>query len=321
MTAKGKSEEEKEKNSATGKKDAPESSGNAKRRVMQVVEIADDEDVSYEEKKLPVEKSEPTSEKPSGEKEEKRGFWSKKEDKTGEEEKYEEKDAEEKAPLGEKPPFIKEKEEEKEEEFPPESKKESGYETPEERKDSKEVVSGLFHKDDTAVVGYPDISVHKKSSFLPILLWIVVILAVVGGIMAALLYFKGNDSFSVDTIVSPSAGQSETPTPSSATIEPTPTTSALKRSDLTIAVLNGSGKAGAATKMKELLEEKGYMVESTGNAKSFDYDETEIYVKSGKKAYLDLLKEDLKDSYTIGSVSSNLDEDSSASARIIIGKE
>jgi hypothetical protein len=104
------------------------------------------------------------------------------------------------------------------------------------------------------------------------------------------------------------------PTPASASGE-------LKRSTITIQVLNGGGKAGAATKMKTFLEEKGYTVSDTGNAESYTYDKTQILVKSTKKAYIPLLERDLKDSYTLGTSAATLEASVSYDARVIVGKE
>ena len=73
--------------------------------------------------------------------------------------------------------------------------------------------------------------------------------------------------------------------------------------------------------MKKLLEEKGYTVADTGNTDEYTYEKTEILVKSGKEGYIALLEEDLKGTYTLGSGSATLSEDSSYDAQVIVGKE
>lgn len=126
-----------------------------------------------------------------------------------------------------------------------------------------------------------------------------------------------------DTTPSPST---TTPTPGRGT--PTPTTSSsvdsaskLDRADLKVAVQNGGGVAGAATKASNALKDLGYDVVSSGNADSFDYEETEIQIKSTKRAYLDLLKKDLSDEdYTVGATSTNY-TGTDADVVIIIGQE
>jgi hypothetical protein len=119
----------------------------------------------------------------------------------------------------------------------------------------------------------------------------------------------------------------ETPTPEEDSI-PTPTTkttpapttsSGLDRSDLSIAIQNGSGVAGAATKASDFLEGLGYNVTSTGNADNFDYTETIIRVKSSMEEYLDQLEEDLSGEYTIGEATA--DYTGSGDALVIIGAE
>lgn len=128
----------------------------------------------------------------------------------------------------------------------------------------------------------------------------------------------------------------ETPTPTEADETPTPTakasptpgkgtptptgTSGLERSSLKVAVLNGSGVAGAATKMSDALKDLGYDVVSSGNADNFEYEETEIQVKSTKKSYLSQLESDLEDDYTIGSATSDY-AGTAADAVVIVGKE
>lgn len=110
-----------------------------------------------------------------------------------------------------------------------------------------------------------------------------------------------------------------TPTPAKGTPTPT-TTSGLERSNLDVAVLNGSGEAGAATKVSDALKKLGYNVVSFGNADNFDYETTEIQVKSTKKSYLDRLKTDLSDSYTITSATADY-TGTSADAVVIVGKK
>lgn len=117
------------------------------------------------------------------------------------------------------------------------------------------------------------------------------------------------------------------PTPKTTTPSPTPAKSStdkvtgLDRSKLSIAVLNGSGVVGAASKASDALKGLGYEVVRAGNAESFTYDSTVIKVKNSKKSYVNLLKKDLGEFYTIGSASAILEESASEDAVIIVGKE
>ena len=142
---------------------------------------------------------------------------------------------------------------------------------------------------------------------------IVVVCLIVGGAIFALS--KGAISF-------PSILATPSPTPTSTpTATPTPDISKLDRSSISIQVLNGSGTSGVAGRMKALLEEKGYTVENTGNADSYDYENTEIEVKEQSAAFISLLEEDLKESYVLGTTAATLSDDVPYDVRIIVGKE
>lgn len=125
---------------------------------------------------------------------------------------------------------------------------------------------------------------------------------------------KTSPSLSPKTSPSPTPKTSVTPTKSTS-----PTSTGLDRASLTIEIQNGSGVAGAATKVSDILKDLGYEISSTGNADNFDYENTVIQVKSTKKAYLDMLKKDLATDYTIGEATADL-TGSSADALIIVGK-
>lgn len=126
-----------------------------------------------------------------------------------------------------------------------------------------------------------------------------------------------------EEITSTPEEEDTTPAPTSKTT-PTPTkgssSSSIDRSELSVAVQNGGGVAGAASKAKGILEDLGYTVPSTGNADNFDYETTTIRVKAAKKQYLDQLKKDLSGSYTIGTASADLTS-GSADAIVIVGKK
>ena len=86
---------------------------------------------------------------------------------------------------------------------------------------------------------------------------------------------------------------SPTVTPTPVAPSPTPTPS-VKREELKISVLNGSGTPGKATEVRDLLLEKGYSDIVRGNADNFDYTVSELQVKKSKKEAVNLLKEDLQ---------------------------
>lgn len=99
----------------------------------------------------------------------------------------------------------------------------------------------------------------------------------------------------------------------------TPTAS-VKRDELNIKVLNGSGTRGKASEVKDLLKEKGYQEILTGNADSFDYEQTELQVKKSKSFFAVTIKNDLKDNVSSFKESA-LSEDEAADIVIIIGTD
>lgn len=110
------------------------------------------------------------------------------------------------------------------------------------------------------------------------------------------------------------ATENATPAPVST---PKPT---IDKSQWSLEVLNGSGVPGAAKKIADQITALGYQVVKTGNASKSDYAVTEVIVKKELLDKVDLLIADLKDVIKISSQSGDL-KDSTASARIILGKE
>lgn len=114
-----------------------------------------------------------------------------------------------------------------------------------------------------------------------------------------------------------------TPTPAPASKEvpsPTKATGEVKLDAYSITVLNGSGTAGEASKVKDLLTEKGFKVETIGNADTSDYEETVIQAKNSiERDFLDSLKKALSETYTLDPVDS-LSETNEADIVVTIGK-
>lgn len=152
----------------------------------------------------------------------------------------------------------------------------------------------------------------KKSHWL---LYLIGVLIIIGALGYMIYDFMNLGHSSLFSKVTP------TPTPSMApTVAPTatPPPANLDKSKLDIKVLNGSGTAGAASKMKDTLEKLGYTVTSTGNADNYNYAQTEIHVSSDQKQYLDTLKKDLSSDYTISTADTNY---SGTGAEVIVGKQ
>ncbi len=120
----------------------------------------------------------------------------------------------------------------------------------------------------------------------------------------------------------PSPQESPTPTkkPTSAPVPTKATQTDSQKAGIKVAVQNGSGEAGVAGKAADILRKAGYDVVSTGNAQNFDYAQVTIQVKTTKKSALSLLEGDLSADYTIAKTSSDLAEDASYDALVIVGK-
>ncbi len=143
-----------------------------------------------------------------------------------------------------------------------------------------------------------------------IILIVVLLLVVVGGF----LLLKSNNS--VKKLIS---APTPSPTPSS-TPAPTEIPNTLDKAQWSLEVLNGSGESGLAKKIGDKLKELGYPVIKTGNADNQNYQKTQIFVKSDLKDKTDLVIADLRDIIKIASYAGEI-KDSTASARIIIGKD
>lgn len=94
----------------------------------------------------------------------------------------------------------------------------------------------------------------------------------------------------------------------------------LKRSDWRLEVLNGSGISGLAKKAADKLGELGYEIVKTGNADKSNYKTTMVIIASDRQVEESLFLEDLGKIFEGASSSGEL-KDSTASARIIVGKE
>lgn len=192
---------------------------------------------------------------------------------------------------------------------PDESSESAQADAPPQGEKRKEVVEELFKTKESMLM--PEISTHRSGPR-PLIGWAVVVVtaAVVIGI-ALLVMSRGLPRF---------PGMTRKPTPTPTPIA-TPSPEAPKREDLSVQVLNGGGKPGAASKMKDFLETKGYKVDNLGNTEEYTYSKTEILVKAAKSAYLLLLEQDLKEGYDIGTAGATLPDSVKYDAQVIVGKK
>lgn len=116
-------------------------------------------------------------------------------------------------------------------------------------------------------------------------------------------------------------GEAET-TPKDTTPTRSPSASptlASSKSDVSIAVQNGSGVTGAAADAAQVLKTAGFTIFSTGNADNSDYTDVTIRIKNSAKSNLSAVEDALSDDYTVGETSTNLPENSSYDVLVIIG--
>lgn len=122
-----------------------------------------------------------------------------------------------------------------------------------------------------------------------------------------------------EVTVIPTGKQSPTPSPSSkASPTPAKQTGSTQRSEISVAVLNGSGIAGAAKNISTYLTSLGYDVTMVGNAKTFDYKNLTIVTTKATSTYAALLKKDLAPKSS--SISAIIDDTIKTDAQVIIGK-
>lgn len=99
-----------------------------------------------------------------------------------------------------------------------------------------------------------------------------------------------------------------------------PSAAPIPKVDLTkykIKVLNGSGIKGEAGKVQTMLEKAGFIVESTGNTKTYDYTKTIIQAKNNvDEAFISQLEKDLSKIYKLDK--NEVLKDSETSSVIVI---
>ena len=143
---------------------------------------------------------------------------------------------------------------------------------------------------------------------------IIIILVVVGLIVGGFFYYNS---------LQKKLAKPPTETEISPTTEPTeePTPDEVAKDEYTISILNGSGIAGEAGKVKTLIEDADFVVESTGNAEKYDYDKT--IIQAGSKvsmSWLNDLKAILKKNYQLQTSVEDIASEASTDVVIIVGK-
>lgn len=167
--------------------------------------------------------------------------------------------------------------------------------------------------EDTFVPDYTPPQVVKKSNKKIFIIAFVIILIT---LLAAVLFFimSNRGKKTEEPSIQPSEIQKTETHPA----QEEKTTESYNRTKVTLEILNGSGVAGAAKKIAESLAGLGYDIITVGNAPE-ESDQTQVLIAQNLKKYEVEFLKDLNESLSEASVSGIL-EDSTASARIIIGK-
>lgn len=153
---------------------------------------------------------------------------------------------------------------------------------------------------------------RKKKSLIPLLFLIIIIGAVVGGGIYIARSVLGGEK--------PAPSPSPTPTSTLFTPSPLEEPEAVDVSQYSVQILNGSGVAGEAGKVNDLLVSAGFSKADTGNADNYDYTDSQIQLKANTPdAVFDAVKGALSEEYTIVKSSDNLAEDSEYDIVIIVG--
>lgn len=155
----------------------------------------------------------------------------------------------------------------------------------------------------------------KRFRFPKEILLFVVIFLVTFGLFYFIANSRGGEGFSFF------GGPTPTPTAEPTAPPPSPTpTIEVKREEVKVQVLNGTGIPGQAGSTKTLLTDKGYKNVITGNASKYDYTQSEVQIKKGKEYLQNTVLADIKtliDSPKVTELSETDVED----VVIIIGKD
>lgn len=151
-------------------------------------------------------------------------------------------------------------------------------------------------------------------------LWFLIVTIIIAALVFA--YVRGIGPFG--KFRGETVGESPSPRSIFTTPSPSPESTAgskLDKSEPKIRVLNGSGKSGVASVVKDLLEGKGYKVAAIGNADAFDFERTVLRFKASFKKFEEVLTADLSDSYSVTTAADDLEATDSADIEIIAGSK
>lgn len=163
----------------------------------------------------------------------------------------------------------------------------------------------------------PEKSSPRSQFVMPFLVIVALIVVLIAG-----LYMLGSNR-KANPKKSPIGAKTAVVTPTilpTVTASPSATPEPVKREDLTIAVLNGSGTAGAASGISSRLKALGYTVQRVGNADGFTYQEITVKIKPDKKQFIQQLKTDIVQSAPNSTVTVEDLGTGNVDAEVIVGK-
>src|SRR4030042_2694853 len=143
---------------------------------------------------------------------------------------------------------------------------------------------------------------------------IIFALLVLGAIVGGILYFQKGVSEPTQQETTPTETPKETLTPTPVKEEE------IDLKTISISILNGSGIAGKAGQVKDLLSKGGFSEENiiTGNADSYDYKTVSVSLKDGlSEKVINTIQTSLSDDYKVEVSEDNLQENSTYDVVII----
>ena len=161
-------------------------------------------------------------------------------------------------------------------------------------------------------------SAGEKGSKAKIII-IIIVVAVILGIIAGGFYYYRSKVSSPQEPTKPSTTTETVVTP-----QPTeePVTEEIDFSEFSVSILNGSGVPGEAGNAESLMSDLEFSSVDTGNAESYDYENTEVSLKDGlPEGVYSKIEEALTGVYNVTLSETTLDEDSSFDIIIIVGSK
>ncbi len=160
---------------------------------------------------------------------------------------------------------------------------------------------------------------NKLKSNKGLFMSLVITLVVGGALTGGILYSRS--AINSEDVRSKANETQETEITPTITIAPVEEVEEIDLSKYKLQVLNGSGIAGQAGAVDELLQAEGFAESDMDNADSYDYQDTEIQLKSGTpKEVYDSIERALNSDYQVVKGDA-LDKDSNFDVIVIVGQK